>query len=69
VPSTTTPGLSRSRWSRRDERHRTHGHGGLPDNRHEVEDVIAEGDKIVARVTLTGTHEGEFMGLPLRVGG
>jgi steroid delta-isomerase-like uncharacterized protein len=37
---------------------------GFPDNHHEVEDMIAEGDRVVARVTLTGTHEGEFMGLP-----
>ena len=36
---------------------------GFPDNHHEVEDVIAEGDRIVARVTLTSTHEGEFMGI------
>jgi hypothetical protein len=28
-----------------------------------VEDVIAEGDKVVARNTVTGTHQGEFMGL------
>lgn len=37
---------------------------GFPDNRHEVEEVIGEGDTVVARVTLTGTHEGEFMGMP-----
>lgn len=36
----------------------------FPDNRHEVEEIIAEGDAVVARVTLTGTHEGEFMGIP-----
>lgn len=36
----------------------------FPDNHHEVEDVIAEGDRVVARVALTGTHEGEFMGIP-----
>jgi len=28
-----------------------------------VEDVIAEGDKVVARNTVTGTHQGEFMGV------
>ena len=28
-----------------------------------VEDVIAEGDKVVARNTVTGTHQGEYMGL------
>jgi steroid delta-isomerase-like uncharacterized protein len=36
----------------------------FPDNRHEVEAVIAEGDTVVARCTLTGTHEGPFMGIP-----
>jgi steroid delta-isomerase-like uncharacterized protein len=28
-----------------------------------VDDVIAEGDKVVARNTVTGTHRGEFMGV------
>lgn len=36
---------------------------GFPNNRHEVEEMIAEGDTVVARVTLTGTHDGEFMGI------
>lgn len=36
----------------------------FPDNRHEVEDIFAEGDRVMARVTLTGTHEGPFMGIP-----
>ncbi len=30
----------------------------------EAEDVIAEGDKVVVRGTLSGTHTGEFMGIP-----
>ena len=29
-----------------------------------VEDLIAGGDKTVARVKVTGTHKGEFMGVP-----
>ncbi|MEX1258952.1 MAG: ester cyclase [Gemmatimonadota bacterium] len=29
-----------------------------------VEDLIAEGDKVFARVTLSGTHQGEFLGIP-----
>ncbi len=37
--------------------------GGFPDFRMNVEDVIAEGDKVVVRSRLTGTHEGEFMGV------
>jgi steroid delta-isomerase-like uncharacterized protein len=36
----------------------------FPDFRMDVEDVIASGDKAVARVRLTGTHKGEFMGMP-----
>ena len=36
----------------------------FPDNHHEVEEVIAEGDTVVLRCTLTGTHEGPFMGIP-----
>ena len=36
----------------------------FPDNRHEVEEVIAEGESVVLRCTLTGMHEGEFMGIP-----
>ena len=29
-----------------------------------IDDMIAEGDKIVARFTATGIHKGEFMGIP-----
>jgi steroid delta-isomerase-like uncharacterized protein len=29
-----------------------------------VEDLIEEGDKVVSRNTVTGTHQGEYMGLP-----
>ena len=36
----------------------------FPDWRMTVEDLIANGDKTVARVTVTGTHKGEFMGVP-----
>jgi predicted ester cyclase len=34
-----------------------------PDIHLTVHDVIAEGDKVVARNTVTGTHQGEFMGV------
>jgi steroid delta-isomerase-like uncharacterized protein len=37
---------------------------GLPDVHVTVEDLIAEGDKVVSRNTVTGTHQGEYMGLP-----
>lgn len=36
----------------------------FPDLRMEVEDLIASGDKAVARVQVTATHDGEFMGVP-----
>ena len=36
----------------------------FPDWRMSVEDLIAGGNKTVARVTVTGTHKGEFMGVP-----
>ena len=39
-------------------------HAAFPDWRETVEDVIAEGDRVVIRVTGTGTHQGEFMGAP-----
>jgi len=29
-----------------------------------VEDVLPSGDKVVSRMRATGTHEGEFMGMP-----
>ncbi len=34
-----------------------------PDIHLTVHDVIAEGDKVVATNTVTGTHQGEFMGV------
>jgi steroid delta-isomerase-like uncharacterized protein len=35
----------------------------FPDLRMEPEDIIVSGDKVVARVRATGTHQGEFMGM------
>ena len=36
----------------------------FPDLRLTPEDLIAEGDRVVARLMVTGTHQGEFQGLP-----
>jgi steroid delta-isomerase-like uncharacterized protein len=37
---------------------------GFPDYRTDIDDLIAEGDKVVARITMSGTHTGSFMGMP-----
>ena len=36
----------------------------FPDLRMEPQDVLVSGDKAVARVRATGTHQGEFLGMP-----
>jgi steroid delta-isomerase-like uncharacterized protein len=38
--------------------------GAFPDLNATIDEVIAEGDKVVARSTWSGTHQGEFMGIP-----
>jgi predicted ester cyclase len=35
----------------------------VPDARYEVDDLIAEGDRVVVRWRLLGTHKGEFRGI------
>lgn len=35
----------------------------FPDFRLEIEDQLADGDKVVTRVVFRGTHQGEFMGI------
>jgi steroid delta-isomerase-like uncharacterized protein len=39
-------------------------HQVFPDLRVTVEDLIAEGDKVVGRNSVTGTHRGAYMGVP-----
>jgi steroid delta-isomerase-like uncharacterized protein len=36
----------------------------FPNLRFDLEDVLASGDKVVARARATGTHQGELMGIP-----
>jgi predicted ester cyclase len=36
----------------------------FPDGVMTIEDMIAEGDKVVSRKTYRGTHQGEFLGIP-----
>ncbi|MEO1762386.1 MAG: ester cyclase [Cyanobacteria bacterium J06629_18] len=37
---------------------------GFPDIKQQIEDVIAEDDKVVYRTTIKGTNTGEFLGTP-----
>ena len=37
---------------------------GMPDFHTQIEDLIAEGDQVVARITMSGTHSGDFFGIP-----
>ena len=36
----------------------------FPDSHFTIDDLVAEGDKVMVRYTLTGTHRGEFMDSP-----
>jgi len=36
----------------------------FPDLRMEAQDILVSGDKVVARARATGTHQGEFLGMP-----
>ncbi|MBD2755445.1 ester cyclase [Spirosoma validum] len=37
---------------------------GFPDMKWTVHEQIAEGEKVVTRFSWTGTHQGDFMGIP-----
>ena len=36
----------------------------FPDMRKRIDDMVADGDKVVERATYSGTHTGEFQGIP-----
>ena len=58
APAPLAPGIEgMKRWARALRR-------AFPDLRAVVEDEIAEGDRVVQRITLSGTHRGEYCGLP-----
>jgi steroid delta-isomerase-like uncharacterized protein len=37
--------------------------GAFPDLAPEIKDLVAEGDRVVARFVVTGTHTGDFLGM------
>jgi steroid delta-isomerase-like uncharacterized protein len=39
-------------------------HRAFPDLHITIEDLIEEGDKVVSRNMVTGTHQGDYMGIP-----
>ena len=38
--------------------------GGIPDLNARIDDMVAEGDRVYARLTVTGTNSGRFFGAP-----
>ncbi len=61
VPHTLPPGVPRDREGYKQMV--TALLDAFPDFRVAIEDMIAEGDKVVARALSRGTHKGEFMGI------
>ncbi len=39
-------------------------YSAFPDTSHSIHEVIAEGDRVTVRFTITGTHKGTFNGMP-----
>jgi steroid delta-isomerase-like uncharacterized protein len=39
-------------------------YNAFPDLHYTLDDMVVEGDKVAIRCTGTGTHKGEFMGIP-----
>lgn len=62
VEHETIPGMDNTRETPRQMFKMAHA--AFPDFRVTVHDMIQEGDKVVARATFSGTHKGEFMGVP-----
>ncbi|MDR3544566.1 MAG: ester cyclase [Candidatus Limnocylindrales bacterium] len=62
VEHEVTPGLAPTKAGVRDFFRMQRA--AFPDMRMVAEDIVASGDKVVARVRYTGTNQGAFMGMP-----
>ncbi len=62
VEHEVTPGLEPTREGVKQFFHMYRA--AFPDLGMEPQDILVSGDKVVARVRGTGTHQGEFMGMP-----
>src|SRR3712207_4150465 len=62
VADTNPPGLQHGRESH--NRVVALFHAAFPDVTWTIEDMIAEGDKVVIRIPMRATHRGEFFGIP-----
>jgi steroid delta-isomerase-like uncharacterized protein len=40
------------------------GVAAMPDIRHAIQEVVGDGSTLAARVVVTGTHDGDFAGIP-----
>ena len=59
-PTVSGRGVGPSAYQRQMERFLL----GLPDLKLTVDDTVSEGDKLVVYWTISGTHRGEFLGVP-----
>ena len=60
LPSNSTKPISREEAIGKAKRL----HSAFPDINFSIEELIAVGDKVVCRYIMTGTHKGEFEGIP-----
>jgi steroid delta-isomerase-like uncharacterized protein len=57
------PGMRPMDW-KGDKEFITTINNGFPDLRNNIEDIVAEGDKVAVRFNVAATHKGEFQGIP-----